>query len=97
MWNYPKLLKLLEYFLYGVVVLVGIIVLAFFARPADADEYEPPHHQSNVWQSGTIDGRLGLDPSGQDMNDAYMLDYMDAREEARHGELMEAIEESRDE
>ena len=82
--------------LYYTALVSGILWISFFGRPADADEYER-HHQSDVWQSGKMEGRRGVDPSGQDMNDAYMLDYMEGREEARHEELLDAIEEARDE
>ena len=89
MWNKERI----QTALYWVAITIGVLALLFFARPADAEwerlggfEYE----ETDVWNSGAIDARIGITPSGE-VSDQYMIDYMDARDEMIRDELREDL------
>ena len=86
---------------YYLALVAGILAISFLGRPADAqgdDQYTPDHLRegSSPWNSGTLDA-LGGHPSGYDGSADYILEYTEERARMRQEELLDAIEEAKDE
>ena len=85
--------------LHQYMLALSILAIALFGQPVNADdEFTPDHLRSDrsVWNSGALDARGG-NPTGFDGSADYILEYTEERDRIRQEELLEAIEEARDE
>ena len=79
-------------------IFVLSLVIANSATAWEDNEFTPDHLRSDrsVWNSGAIDARIGA-PIGFDGSADYLLEYTEERDRIMQEELLEAIEEARDE
>jgi len=97
MWNFSRI----KHALYVFIFILGIGILAFFARPADAWENDgispsPYFEGSDPWNSGAVDANIGITPTG-DVSSDYLIEYNAEKIRQSEKRMLQAVEDAKDE